>query len=312
MTIPYFDAHCDTISRITRFPGRHLSCRTKQWDLDRLSNAAPKAQFFAIFHDSMLPGTHHAVNTQADVFYKECDRYADRVCHCRNAEEAERAFAENKLAAFLSVEGGELLDCSLEKLRWAYELGVRAVNLTWNHANALSGSHKEEKERGLSEQGRAFVGKMNELGMIVDVSHLSDPGFWDVIETTQKPIMASHSNARDVFFHTRNLTDRQFTAIIENHGIVGLNCFSSFLGEGKVTMATLQRHLDHFLDLGGEKIVALGGDWDGGITPPEGMEGCWSWLDFYEYLAKQNYPETLLQDLFFNNLMRTVREVCTI
>lgn len=312
MTFPYFDAHCDTISRISRLPGRHLAVRTGQWDLDRLDRAEPKAQFFAIFYDSALPGAHHAVKTQLETFQRECERYSGRVSHCRSAEEAEQAFEARKLAAFLSVEGAELLDCDLTRLQWAYDQGVRAVNLTWNHANALSGSHKEDRERGLSEQGRAFVRCMNELGMIIDVSHLSDPGFWDVVETSQQPIMASHSNARDVFFHTRNLTDSQITAIIKKRGIIGLNCFTSFLGEGRVTLDTLRRHLDHILDLGGEKAVALGGDWDGGITMPEGMEGCWSWLDFYEYLLKQNYPEPLLQDLFFNNLMRTVREVCTI
>ena len=315
MTIAYFDAHCDTVSRIARFPGRHLTERTGQWDLDRLFRAVPegpKAQFFAIFHDSMLPGTRHALENQLSVFQGECLRYADRIMHCRTAEDAECAFAQGKLAAFLSVEGGELLDCSTDRLQWAYDKGVRAVNPTWNHANALSGSNKDDTKRGLSAQGRAFVQKMNELGMIVDVSHLSDPGFWDVIELTTKPIMASHSNARDVFFHTRNLTDSQFTAIIKNQGIVGLNCHSPFLSEGKTTMDDLLRHLEHFLALGGEKTVALGGDWDGGITPPEGMGGCWSWTDFHEYLAKRNYSEQLLRDLFFNNLMRTVRAVCTI
>lgn len=315
MNIPYFDAHCDTVSRVTYFPGRHFAGHTGQWDLDRLFDAvpkAPKAQFFAIFHDSVLPGYRAAVEKQIKAFHSECQRYSDRVQHCRTAEEAEAAFKEGKLAAFLSVEGGELLECSLERLQWAYDQGVRAVNLTWNHPNALSGSNKKETDRGLSEQGKAFVQKMNELGMIIDVSHLSDPGFWDVMEITTKPIMASHSNSRDVFFHTRNLTDSQFTAIIKNHGIVGLNCHALFLADGKVDMTDLQRHLDHFLALGGEKTVALGGDWDGGITLPAGFEGCWSWPDFYEYLAKQNYPEQLLQDLFFNNLMRTVREVCTI
>ena len=148
--------------------------------------------------------------------------------------------------------------------------------------------------------------------MLVDVSHLSDPGFWDVMECASGPVMASHSNSRDVFFHTRNLTDGQFTAIIKKHGIVGLNCYTAFLGDGKVTMDTLLRHLEHYLSLGGEHTVALGGDWDGCDKLPQGFEGSWNWRDFYEYLLKRNYPEDLLQDLYFNNLMRTVRAVCTI
>ena len=148
--------------------------------------------------------------------------------------------------------------------------------------------------------------------MLPDVSHLSDAGFWDLAECTNSPIIASHSNSRSVFFHTRNLTDEQFTAIIKKNGIVGLNCYAAFLGEGSVTMDDLRRHLDHFLALGGEKTVALGGDWDGCDRLPAGFAGNWSWLDFYEYLLRANYAEDLLQDLYFNNLMRTVRAVCTI
>lgn len=311
MSIPYFDAHCDTLSRMARRDGRHLTEHTGQWNLDRLSGCAPAAQFFAIYYDTAVPGFEESVATQFAVFRRECALYADRVAPCRSGGEIRKAAEQNKLAALLSVEGAELLCCDLSRLEWAYQQGVRAVNLTWNHANLLSGSHRDEPERGLSALGIGFVKRMNELGMIVDVSHLSDPGFWDVIEHTTKPIMASHSNSRDCFFHTRNLTDRQFDAIIKNHGIVGLNCYSAFLGPDPVTMETLRRHLDHFLELGGAHTVALGGDWDGCSDLPEGFQGAWNWIDFYEYLLKHNYPEDLLRDLYFNNLMRTVSEVCT-
>ena len=312
MDIPLFDAHCDTVSRIARFPGRSLTRNTDQWNLDRLENVRQKAQVFALFWDSTFPRTEEAVEYQLRVFQKLCRDESDRVAHCRTGAEAQTAIAEGKLAAFLSVEGGELLGCSLDRLRWAHEQGVRIVNLTWNHANALSGSHCDDFDRGLSPQGKAFVAEMERLGMLPDVSHLSDAGFWDVMECTDKPVIASHSNSRDVFFHTRNLTDAQFTAIIEKHGIVGLNCYSRFLGDGRVTMDTLQKHLDHFLALGGEKTVALGGDWDGCNKLVSGWDGVWNWLDFYEHLWKQNYPEQLLRDLYFNNLMRTVSEVCII
>lgn len=141
MQIPYFDAHCDTVSRIARFPGRHLNQHTDQWDLNRMDAfTGPRAQFFAIFYDSALSGKHQAVKMQLSAFQRECRLLPDRIAHCTTAQAAEEAFQQGKLAAFLSVEGAELLDCSLEKLQWAYDQGVRAVNLTWNHANALSGS----------------------------------------------------------------------------------------------------------------------------------------------------------------------------
>lgn len=216
MNIPLFDAHCDTISRIANYPGRSLTRNTDQWNLDRLEAVQEKAQIFALFWDSAVSGAGDAVEYQLRVFQKLCKDEEKRIALCRSGAEACDTIRQGKLAAFLSIEGGELLDCSLDRLRWAYSQGVRIVNLTWNHANVLSGSHNDDFDRGLSERGRAFVLEMERLGMLPDVSHLSDVGFWDVVELTKKPIIASHSSSRDVFFHTRNLTDEQFTAIIKN------------------------------------------------------------------------------------------------
>lgn len=311
MKIPYFDAHCDTLSRMAYLPGAHLERRTGQWDLEKLSRFdGPKAQIFAVFYDSALPGASRAAERQIAVFCRECERNQDRVVSCVDASQAEQAFADGKLAAFLSVEGAELLDCSLETLRWAQGQGVRIVHPTWNHANALAGSHCDQPERGLSQQGRRFVSEMVSLGMLVDVSHLSEAGFWDVVELVQGPFLASHSNSQSAFFHTRNLTDRQFTAIMKYRGVVGLNAYARFLGDDPVTTADLRRHLEHFLALGGTENVALGGDWDGCDQLPEGFTGIWNWADFYEELLRCNYPESLLRDLFWNNLMRTVKTVC--
>ena len=310
--LPVFDAHCDAIYRYVTQESAHLSGTGGYWDLDRMEGLAPMAQFFALFWDSARYGDQEKMfQQQYGVFRRECGLHASRLVHCRTGEEAERAFEQGRAAAFLSVEGGELLNCDLAQLERAYNMGVRAVNLTWNHANALSGSHSDCPERGLTQQGRAFVCRMQELGMLVDVSHLSDPGFWDVMELARKPIMASHSNSRSVFFHTRNLTDRQFTAIIATNGIVGLNVYSAFLGEEPVTDDTVVAHLEHFLALGGEKTVALGGDWDGCDRIPQGWQGIWDWARLYEALLRRNYPESLVQDIFFHNMMRTVKTVCT-
>ena len=309
MRIPLFDAHCDTLSRILR-EKQHLVENGGQWDLNRVGEFTPQAQIFAVFADSALPGALESVAQQIAVFHRECQLFQDRIIPCTSGCQAKEAAEKGKVAAFLSVEGGELLNCSVEGLRQAYRQGVRAVNLTWNRANALSGSHCEQSERGLSDQGKAFVQEMHRLGMLVDVSHLSEAGFWDVIELAEKPVIASHSNSQSVFFHTRNLTDAQFTAIMEYRGVVGLNAYARFLGSGKVSSNDLLRHLEHFLALDGAKTVALGGDWDGCDVLPEGYTGIWSWADFYNTLLRHNYPESLVRDLFYNNLMRTVHAVC--
>ena len=158
----------------------------------------------------------------------------------------------------------------------------------------------------LTETGREFVAEMEHLGMIVDVSHLSDAGFYDVLALTRKPFVASHSNARSVWNHTRNLTDEQITAIIKNQGIIGLNIYRDFIGHD-MDFVAVRAHLDRMLDLGGFKTVALGGAWDG-CDPIEPLPTVLELTNLYEYLLVHNYSEELLEDLFYNNLMRVVRE----
>jgi len=197
-------------------------------------------------------------------------------------------------------------------LEEAYEIGVRAINLTWNYENALSGSNVEGKERGLTEKGNVFVRRMQELGILVDVSHLSDRGFWDVAELSVKaklPFIAGHSNSRNVFPHSRNLTDEQFTAIIKCQGVAGINLVGELLGED-ATVDTVIAHIEHWMSLGGEKSVAIGTDFDGG-TPCRGIKDITELDKIYERLLGMNYPESVVHSIFFDNMMRVVRKVCT-
>lgn len=312
--IPLFDGHCDTLARLLLHPEERLFRAHGQWNLDLAVRYQPQAQFFAVYWDGKAPFARHFAKREKKIFLRDCKVFQDRVAHCRTAQQAKQAASQHKLAAFLSLEGAELIGCSERELVKWHKDGLRMINLTWNHANALSGSCSEEPERGLTQAGRSFVRKAQSLGILVDVSHLSDPGFWDVAELsaeTKIPLVASHSNSRSVFSHPRNLTDEQFNVIMKYHGVVGLNAYTRFLGEGSVTTETLIAHLEHFLSLGGERSVALGGDWDGCDRLPRGYTGVWSWAALYEALLQRNYRESLIQDLFYNNFMRTVNRVCT-
>ena len=307
-----FDGHCDTILRCY-LEGGGLRRQAGHLDLERRRGKGRWAQFFATFGSPEdMPGRSlwEVFLEEYALFRSEMDANADLVAFCRTGEEARAAFAAGKTAAFLSAEGAELLDCDPDKLRLAHRMGVRIVNITWNHPNALSGTNAEEPDRGLSEQGRAFVKTMGELGMLVDVSHLSDPGFWDVMEVTDRPVVATHSNARAIFPHPRNLTDEQFTAIINTNGVAGLNMYAGFLGEDP-DFDTVVSHLEHFLALGGENNVSMGGDWDGITQMPRGMSGIQDMEKLYEHLLRRNYSESLLEKVFYSNLMRVVNEVCS-
>lgn len=303
--IPVFDAHCDTISRVLK-TGESVYRNTGMVELEKTSAVfGCYCQLFALFANSARPG-HATYDELLACFHQQMEDNRAHICHCRSAEDAQQANRQGKAAAFLSVEGAELLNCDLDRLEQAAADGVIAINLTWNHANAISGSGRDEPERGLSELGRRFVARMEELGVLVDVSHLSDPGFWDVMEQATKPMIASHSNARSVWNHTRNLTDEQITAIIKNQGIIGLNFYRDFIGHGE-DFDAVRMHLDHMLDLGAAKQVALGGDWDGCDTI-DSLSDITRLTDLYEYLLTHGYSEAFLRDLFYNNMMRVVRQ----
>ncbi len=313
MKIPLFDAHCDTAFKML-LKGYGLSENSGHTDLKRGMSYSPYAQFYALFAMDVADVPVYFPNIEgmsaAEMFSAELknlmyelDRHQDKIMVCKAANDARTAAAANKIAAFLSIEGAELIGCELKRLNEMFELGVRAINLTWNNPNDLVCA------KGLTELGKAFTKRCNELGVIVDVSHLPDAAFWDVIDIVAKPLMASHSNSRAVWDHRRNITDEQFSAIIKNGGIAGINLYSNFLGK-EPTVLTVIEHIEHFLSLGGEKHIALGCDFDGCDSLPDGINGIEDIKEIYNTLLRLNYKETLVNDIFYNNLMRVVEEVC--
>lgn len=307
-----FDAHCDTISRCWReYEG--LDRNAGMVSLERTAGFERYCQFFALWTADGFTGyplgqdsVERAYHTLLRCFKAQMACNSDKIIQCRTARDVECAHRQGKAAAFLTVEGAELLGCDPSRLDEAAAAGVVAINLTWNRANALSGAHADQPERGLSTIGRRFVGKMEDLHILVDVSHLSEAGFWDVAELARRPFIASHSNAKSVWDHTRNLTDGQINAIIKNQGVIGLNFYEDFVG-GTRDLDALRAHLDHILGLGGAANIALGGDWDGCDTIAA-LPSIDRLEDFYEYLLCHGYHETVVRDLFYNNLMRVVRQ----
>ncbi len=286
MKLAYFDAHCDTLSRCLR-TSESLWDASGQCSLERLWRYEPFGQVFAIFADSAkTPDVRENARAQAALFQREKARYP-----------------EQTRRAVLSIEGGELLGCDPDALDGAKAQGVRAINITWNHANALSGSHAESPERGLSDRGRAFVRRAAELGVLADVSHLSDRGFFDVAELGLMPLLASHSNSRTVCPHTRNLTDDQFRLIRDSGGFVGINLYRAFVG-GDGSMEALLRHFDHFLDMDGASCVGLGSDWDGGIIGAGNLRGAEDMERLADAMERRGYGKPLIHAIFYGNLSR--------
>ncbi len=296
MPIPYFDAHCDTVTTF-----RPLAKNRGQLDLERLGRFSPSAQVFALW---AAPGIDFpaALRRFLRRWDGELGRNEGSLRLCRSAEDAKAAAREGKTAAFLSVEGANLLGCRVAGLTEAYRRGVRLVNLTWNRDNALAGAAMDGGG-GLTEDGRRFVRAAWELGVAVDLSHASEAAFWDVLRLAKRPVLCSHSDARALCDHPRNLTDAQIAAIIHNDGCIGLNLCPDFLGRGRDIDAVLA-HIDRILCLDGRENLCLGCDFDGTDELPEGIEGVQDLEKLYEAMLKMNLSERLVRDIFYNNLLR--------
>ena len=325
--IPYFDAHCDTVYRCLETgetsaldygdsreeqcryyaASAHLRKNGGHIDLERSRQFSRCAQFFALFHDAAeapADGLWAQCRRMHDFFLREMADNADIVRHCRTGREVDETVAEGKTAALLSIEGADLIDCDVYKVETVAQWGVRLLNPVWNRANVLSGTNAEEPERGLSAAGRDFIHVLEEHAIYPDVSHLSDAGFWDLVHIARRPIVASHSNARAVCPHRRNLTDDQFRAIRDSGGVAGLNLYLDFVG--RPTMDALVAHVEHFLALDGEKTLCLGGDLDGCEALAAGMTGMQDVPKLYEALKARGYSDALLEDIFWNNLRRLI------
>ncbi len=306
-----FDGHCDTLlgllgnPKTGPLPVGSLFENKLHVDLKRGLEMEAYAQTFALFgfQEMGFPDVFDALYAR---FCAEVDACGEHLRFCRSRSDALNASEEGKAAAFLSIEGAEVIGCSPAKLEEAAEKGVRAFGISWNRANEITGTNAQEPDRGLSEKGKELVKLALELGMAVDVSHLSDPGFWDVEKLAKGPFIATHSNARAIHSHPRNLTDDMFRAIRDHGGTVGINLYILFLGEEHVTVETVLRHIDHFLDLGGEKTLAMGGDLDGCEQLPEGISGVQDVHLIRDALEQRGYEEALLDDIFYNNLLRVL------
>lgn len=303
--IRYFDGHCDTVYRCY-VTGEGMRSNNGHIALDRVSEFSSYAQMFTFFWDAYEAperGMFAVANEMYDLFQREMYLNSDKIVQCRTSAEVLKHQESGKVCALLSIEGADLLECNPERIETAQQWGVKLINPTWNRANVLSGSHSQDSHRGLSDVGRAFVKQAEQSGILMDVSHLSEQGFWDLMNITNKPVVASHSNARGVYEHSRGLTDDQFRAICQTGGVVGINFYSHFVGE-QPTMDMLIRHLEHFLDLGGEKHVAIGGDLDGCDETVEGIYGVQDVPKLWIALRDRGYSEEVLDGLFWNNWLR--------
>lgn len=303
----YLDAHCDTLVRCYDH-GEHLGENPFHLDLKRLSAYGPCGQIFAVWLDDRIYGAPE-VGEQAwnylckvTAFAKEQqERYPQWLQWCTNVQDWQEAKEQGRCAGILSLEGGHGLGGQLERVEQLYHMGFRIITLTWNDENLLACGCGAKRQGGLKPFGRQVLEKMKELHMLCDVSHLNERGFYEVAETGCRMI-ATHSDSKQVWDHARGLTDDQYRVLVAQGTGTGLNLCPLFVGR-RSGLPQVMRHVDHFLELGGEDHLFLGGDLDGIDSIAGGLHGVEDMGRLYELLCKR-YNQSVADKVFYGNLER--------
>lgn len=331
----FIDMHCDTISRLmTASKEQSLADNKLSINISGMEKAETLVQFFACFvhavsYEDADPSHHRAEGDQpAPISTKAWDRayqavlkmaaridseQNNRIRTAHSYEEIRKNREQGLISAVKTAEEGGILNGSMERLEELYDAGIRLITLTWNYPNCLgfpNSRTSEIMEKGLTDFGFQIVERMNDLGMIVDVSHLSDGGFWDCIRTSRAPVCASHSNSRALCPHPRNLTDEMLKALGENGGVAGLNFYPAFLCENRfASVDDIARHAVHMIRKGGEEVAAVGTDFDGFDNEPhDGWISHASEMELvWEAMRKRGITPRQLDKIMSLNAMRVIR-----
>ncbi len=317
----YIDLHCDTLMMFSRpeTPADALYENQLSVDLVRMKKADCGAQFFATFmpHPDWMNGLSDEQYRQKLYagLMTSITRHSDMIAFAKDYHDYQANRQAGLMSAFLTFEDGRMVDGKFENLQKFYTLGYRLITLTWNFANCFGYPNSQDPEimqKGLTPFGKEAIQQMNQLGILIDVSHLSDGGFFDVCEITRKPFIASHSCCRALTPHTRNLTDKQIRLLADKGGIIGINFAPEFVGFGihdKVsTVARICDHIQHLTDIGGIEVLALGSDFDG----ISGQLEVASPLDFeklYNELYRRGFTSSDIEKFSHGNAERILREV---
>lgn len=318
----YIDLHCDTLL-LKNFPDRPDTLAENSWSVDfrRMRTGGCAAQFFAVFlptpnyfrkNGLPRPDDWDYVRARIADLQEELQAHTDSIAFAGSAEELLRNRQSGRMSAFLTIEDGRLLEGNLENIPLLHSMGIRLISLTWNDPNCLGYPHSaqpEEMAKGLTPFGKEAVLEMQRNGIVVDVSHLSDGGFWDVLRLSERPVVASHSNARAVCGHTRNLTDDMIRALAEKGGASGLNFAPEMLSQtaGRSCIQDMIAHLQHFIQVGGEDFPMIGTDFDG-IHGDLEIPSCGEMPLLFQAMKKAGMTERQIEKIAFGNALRIIQE----
>ena len=287
--------------------------RSTQSDLPKFIEGGVDVQVFAIWiPTNKVRQSYSFTKGQIDRLRNIEEENNEQFEIADSFEDMKKILEAKKVCGLMSIEGGTAIGSDLDNINEFYELGVRYIGLTWNNSNNIGMSARDEsrsgKEGGLTEFGFEVVNRMSEVGMLIDISHLGEGAFWDVIETTKNPIIASHSNCYKIHPHYRNLTDEQIKAIANGGGVVMLNFSTGFLGGS--TVDKIIEHIDHIKELVGVDYIGIGSDFDGGITAPVDLSDATQYPVLTKKLVDNGYTEEEIRKILGLNFIRVFKQVC--
>ncbi|KAA5808512.1 dipeptidase [Thermoanaerobacterium thermosaccharolyticum] len=308
----FVDFHCDTLYLIEK-DNRDITKKNDKGHIDlvRLEEGMVHLQVFATFVEIEHMRKDAATKTlkMIDKLYQLMEK-TDKIKLILSGKDVEEAKSENKLGALLSIEGGEALEGDLSLLRMFYKLGVRAMTLTWSLRNDLGDGILGSDNYGITAFGKDVIKEMNRLGMIVDVSHLNERGFWDAINICEKPLIASHSDCKALCRHPRNLSDEQIKAIADKGGVIGINFCPNFLrDDDNASIEDVLDHIEHIVNLVGINHVGFGSDFDGIEKTPLGLDDVASFPKILDGLKKRGFSDDEINSISHDNFERIIKEI---
>jgi membrane dipeptidase len=313
--INIIDAHCDTVGFFCQensnydFLGRN---NQHHIDLPRLKESGIILQFFALY----IKEEYKPVGSLAyclhllDSYYQTMQRCPDELQTIYSVTDLNNTLNSPKIAALLSVEGGEALEGELAVLQMLFRLGIRSLGLTWNQKNQLATGIGENKARaGLTTFGKLVIREMNSLGMLIDLAHINLQGFYDVLKISSAPVVVSHANARAKCDHPRNLTDDQLRALRDIDGVIGISCCPDFVDSDHATTDKLLDHFVHVADVAGVDHLGFGADFDGIEEVIPGLEDVTGLPRLAEGLSKRGFSRKEIESITHDNFIRVLQKV---
>ncbi len=305
---PFIDMHCDSLLRVLQHGNTSLYNGDGMQSIQKMVKAGQMCQFFAIFFAPEIEEEESYFEKLKSALEEQVELHKEQIAFAYNEGDLRKNWALGKASAVLTIEDGRIVQGNMDRVHELYQAGVRAITLTWNHPNCFGYPNAREAinmQKGLTPFGKEAIEEMNRLGILIDVSHLSDGGFEDVVSISKKPFIASHSNCRALKSHPRNLTDDMIRSLANRGGVAGINLYPAFVGGAGVE--DMARHVLHFIQVGGEECVGIGSDFDGFeqetmIDSPQKM------ALLFAYLHQKGLSDRQLEKLASGNVLRIMKE----